>query len=583
MGKIKNIISMNWLTGPIFDKELRVSSRRKRNYVTRFIYIVILILFITLIWVQTVSRYYGSATYQASRMSRAGIEITTLIIWIQFCCTQLFTLVMLSTAIGDEIYNKTLGALMTTPINSFQIVMGKLLSKLLQIFLIICISLPILAVIRVFGGVQWGFIISSFFINITTVIFIGSLTIFFSIFSRKSYVVIIFTLLSMGAIFLLFPLAVGFLTDWTNDDAILKPLFYANPYVVLGANTEGMMSSRQWLSFSTAIHCVFMLTASAVVLTFVVTQVRKVALRQITGQAIFAKKPSKKNAKDFAGQKITDIPIGKIKKSPVLWRELRNSVFRRHKKLSIIFGSLLLLIIAIVYLVCASENGFRDNDTHKVFSCIYFALALLFTIVLPATCITTEKEARSWPILLATTLSSHQILWGKIIGVVKRISITWVLLFAHVGVFVFLNNIHWLALFMLGIISFGITALFTGSGLYFSSRFKKSTTAVIMNFVLGIILFAAIPFILYISLELSNSSDDLADTYCNSIPFVQVVMAIAHTTKYNSSTLIDRYWPSGELHAFDGLAVMVFFMFVNCILGMIMALIAKRNFRKRIF
>ncbi|MBP7052328.1 MAG: hypothetical protein KBE65_15045 [Phycisphaerae bacterium] len=36
---IVRVLSLAWLTGPIFDKELRVSSRRRRNYVLRFLYI----------------------------------------------------------------------------------------------------------------------------------------------------------------------------------------------------------------------------------------------------------------------------------------------------------------------------------------------------------------------------------------------------------------------------------------------------------------------------------------------------------------------------------------------------------------
>jgi len=34
-----------WLTGPIFDKELRVSSRRRRNLALRFSYILLLTAF----------------------------------------------------------------------------------------------------------------------------------------------------------------------------------------------------------------------------------------------------------------------------------------------------------------------------------------------------------------------------------------------------------------------------------------------------------------------------------------------------------------------------------------------------------
>ena len=147
---------LRWLTGPIFDKEMRVSSRRRRNYLLRFIYIGSFTFMVAVLWMDrvahtTVPGY--TSVYQVSRMAAVGQEIVTAILWFQFLTCQVIAIVMLSTSISDEIYKRTLGALMTTPIGSFQIVAGKLTSKLLQIVLLLAISLPMLAVVRVFGGV----------------------------------------------------------------------------------------------------------------------------------------------------------------------------------------------------------------------------------------------------------------------------------------------------------------------------------------------------------------------------------------------------------------------------------------------
>ena len=157
---IARFFSFFWLTGPVFDKELRVSSRQRRNYFLRFAYIFILMIILMLIWGR-VSYYRGSSVLQVSRLAQAGRNIVIYIVWFQFCAVQLIAVVMLSNSISDEIYHKTLGVLITTPITSTQIVIGKLLSKLLQIILLLAISLPLLAIIRIFGGVPWNFIISS--------------------------------------------------------------------------------------------------------------------------------------------------------------------------------------------------------------------------------------------------------------------------------------------------------------------------------------------------------------------------------------------------------------------------------------
>ena len=130
--------SFSWLTGPIFEKELRVSSRRKRNYFLRFAYLVLLTIFVMFTWIVTMKiGSSASQVYQVSRMSEAGKYITTTIVWFQFISIQCLAAVMLSTAINDEIYHRTLGLLMTTPTSSIQIVIGKLLSRLLQLVLLV--------------------------------------------------------------------------------------------------------------------------------------------------------------------------------------------------------------------------------------------------------------------------------------------------------------------------------------------------------------------------------------------------------------------------------------------------------------
>ena len=126
-----DFLGLSWLVGPIFGKELRVSSRRRRNYFLRFAYLSLLTAFVAFAWTITVnSRGPASQILKISRMSAVGVYITTTIIWFQFIAVQLVAAVMLSTAISDEIYHRTLGVLMTTPISSFQIVIGKLFSKL---------------------------------------------------------------------------------------------------------------------------------------------------------------------------------------------------------------------------------------------------------------------------------------------------------------------------------------------------------------------------------------------------------------------------------------------------------------------
>jgi ABC-type transport system involved in multi-copper enzyme maturation permease subunit len=210
------ILSLSWLTGPIFDKELRVSSRRKRNYLLRFAYIILLSIFILSVWFSIIGiRNSGSAVYISSRLSQAGRQVIIMIAWFQFIACQLIAVVMLSSSISDEIHAGTLGVLMTTPISSFQIVVGKLLSKLLQLILLLAISLPLLAIVRIFGGVSWDYVVSSVCITLTATLLAGALSFLLSIAYRHAYTVILVTM----AVYMLF---FGALTGLFNMLAVKR-------------------------------------------------------------------------------------------------------------------------------------------------------------------------------------------------------------------------------------------------------------------------------------------------------------------------------------------------------------------------
>ena len=187
-----------------------------------------------------------SSVYQVSRMASVGQAIITAVLWFQFLTSQVIAIVMLSTSISDEIYKRTLGTLMTTPIGSFQIVIGKLASRLLQIVLLLAISLPLLAVVRVFGGVPWGSLLCGLCVTLTAVVFVGSLSLFFSIFTRRAYAAIIEAILATGILFLVLPMIAAATIARTPNVAtqFRKVAAYVNPYIMIGFATESMVSAR---------------------------------------------------------------------------------------------------------------------------------------------------------------------------------------------------------------------------------------------------------------------------------------------------------------------------------------------------
>jgi len=590
---VAHFLSLSWLTGPIFNKELRVSSRRRRNYVLRFAYLALLTTFLVLVWLEEV-QYSGSSVYRISRMAKAGQTIVIFIVWFQFCATQIVAVVMLSTSVSDEIYNRTLGLLMTTPINSFQIVMGKLFSKLLQLILLLAIGLPLLAIVRVFGGVPWDYIVSSLCITLTAVIFVGSLSLFFSIFSRRAYVVIIVTILTLGVLFALLPFLAGMLWnaitgDWPGS-SLTAALFYHNPFGVLFFKTEMMMSPRMGGGmpfFFWPLHCGIMLAASAVVLSLSVSMVRKVALRQATGQLDVSSRKGrsrKKAVRDPANQQNPAVVPRRVTGPPVIWKELRFPLLGRRKIATFIGIFIGLSMLFITYWLCLEERILDDEETHILYAIIFMGLGMLFTIILPATSITAEKESHSWPLLLTTTIDDMQILFGKFVGILRRCLPVWCILFGHVILFTLAGFIHPIAIIQMGILVAWIVVFLSGTGLYFSSCFKRSTTAVIMNFALAAAIWTIVPLLLALITEITHNKDDFVEAYMDTNPFVHAVVIIDATANENPVKIGSYNWIGfRRTDVVESTSWMLICMTGYMLLAAFFAWRAKCRFRRNIF
>jgi ABC-type transport system involved in multi-copper enzyme maturation permease subunit len=591
------LLSSLRLTGPIFDKELRVSSRRRRNYVLRFAYIALLTAFLALVWIEAMGQS-GSAVYRISRMAEAGKYIIFYIVWFQYCATQFLAVILLSNSISDEIYHRTLGLLMTTPISSFQIVMGKLFSKLLQLVLLMAISLPLLAIVRVMGGVPWNYLISSLCITLTTVILVSSLSLFFSIFSRRTYIVIIVTIITLCAIFALLPLGLYAVWDITNstipEKSVFTAIFLPNPYCSMFINTIVMVEPRSAAAitfYSWPLHCGIILAASALLLFVSVVIVRKVALRQTTGQleGWGGKRRSRRAAKEAGtnGQ-VSAGAIRRVVGPPIIWKELRSPLFRHHKIRTCIFAFISLILLSGTYYLCVKARVLDDEGTHAAYAVIFLGVGMLFTIVLPATSITAEIESRSWPVLLVTPLNDKDILIGKLIGALRRCFPAWLLLFGHIIAFSLIGLIHPLAIVQTGILVTWIAIFLSGSGLYFSSRFKRTTTAVLMNFALVATIWAILPLLMGIVASINSpftrDAHELVEAYIDTNPFVHMGNIMIATAGGKSDKTGSYYWPGhGTLNAAKSTIWMSVCMVGYILIGFLFAWRAKCQFRRRIF
>lgn len=487
--KLYRALSAANLFGPIFGKELRVASRRFRNYFLRTFYVVVLTIVVTLVWFAIMQFSNPNTLYRTARMSEAAVQLLVTIGMFQFFALHLIAPVLTSTAISDEISHRTLGPLMMTPINALQIVTGKLFSRLLTMTLLVATSLPLLAIIRVFGGIEWHLILNIVALTLCSALFAAAVSLTFSVFHKRAYAAILMTYMTLAAIYVLIPLLLEAARNFRSQ----APGFFAyfNPFISLIQliqNAVSPLARGGYVGWSwPPYQCAMLLAATALLTILAAALVRRTSLRLASGEEPFRFRRKRRHAPAATHQARH---IRRVSGNPVLWRELRVPILPTKRKRTILV-CFVLIALALTYIATARELD--EEHAHVGYTVAFMIIGLVIAAVLSAANIPTEKESSSWDALLATALSPTQILTGKAFGALRRLTPLAALFLAHVGVFCLLGVIHPLAIPYTVLILAGPVIFLIGTGTYFGLRVKRTTTAVMLNLGLGIFLWILLP------------------------------------------------------------------------------------------
>ena len=191
-------------------KELRGRVRGRRAFVVLTFYLLFLGLFAWAwelvaerAYVQTAALQGGSAAFASSLV---GQEVFGALVLVETLLVVFLAPAFTSGAISLEREKQTLDMLTATPISSLAIVVGKLLSALAYVFLLIAASIPLTAIVFVFGGVAPDDVIRAYAVLIVTALGLGSMGLFISALMQRTQgatVVTFFTVLflTLGTMF----------------------------------------------------------------------------------------------------------------------------------------------------------------------------------------------------------------------------------------------------------------------------------------------------------------------------------------------------------------------------------------------
>ena len=488
-----------WWAGPVFRKELRVASRRRRNYLLRCAYVLLLMIYIAMVWISAVS-FARSGAMSRAQMQVAAYTITRGIVWFQFVGVQLVVLILMSTSISAEVYSRTLCVLMTTPLSSRQVVMNKFLSRLFQVLLLVAASLPLLALVRVLGGIAWSYLIMSLCVTAATAIFVGSVSLFFSVLCRRAHIGVLASVLSIGLVFVLVPVLLGMplRTLWMQPRklAAVNPYILLGHYPYLGAAVGRTAVTGMW---ETIVCCLLLLLGSGLLLACSALLVERVALHRAMGEPVLLDRLRQRRFRESARERgDTSRPrrIRRVVGPPMIWKELICTFSGRRKFAARMLLGIEVLLILIVFLFPAMVIRVPYEVLLRVYVWSFLGLAVLITMIVPASVMSAERESRAWPVLLLTPLTDREILLGKFVGVLRRCGAVWLLLLAFVAAFAYADFFHPLAIVQIAAVILALLSLLSATGFYFGLRLRRATEAVTANLVLaGLLWCVPLPFV----------------------------------------------------------------------------------------
>lgn len=498
------------LFGPVFDREIRVTSRRSSSFWVRALYTLGLAALATLVYFAVTVDIRFSNRGNASALQELQMFAPTLgafFVWFQFVIMSFVAATLTAGAICDERRKGSLASLLATPLTPAQIVLGKFSGRLVQLIILIAAGIPLLLAVRLFGGISPGFVLSATLLTVSTAFLHAAIALAASAKVRSST-----TAASSGfatGVFWCFaPMILTLILSIGSNGPRTFLLMPFSPYFSLGMETAASMgafnvpffSSHDWL-FAVGYN----IAGCILFLSLAIARLRKIA---VAGESELPAKKSKKQpaiqtdpgattsasggiARTASASTALSAPLS-VWDNPLAWRELRQRLFiRKWHPWAVSIAALLLL--AYIY----SEAGISESGVLFPVSAIILALFYFQSALIAANSIAGERESRSLEVLLTTPLTAKAIIRAKWLGAVRRVSPIAILYFAIViGFGILPGTFHWVLIPHLLCLALPPVLFLVATGVWLSVLARRSTVAATLNLGLGLIIWVAFPLVL---------------------------------------------------------------------------------------
>jgi ABC-2 type transport system permease protein len=501
------------LAHPLIVRELLVRLRGRASFTIAALYILILIGVATAFW-PSGDMMRGDMGFDLFKaLSAAVIALSSLVAG-----------VLSSTSIVSEREADTLDDLKVTLLSPAKVVLDKLISSIAFVMILIVAGMPAFGLCFMLGGVQseqlYAFIVLALF---TSVVW-GMTGLFCSSVFRKTYMSVLlflFVLIFISVLGYLLMVYVDYYinfakfnittNEWGTSVSFSRKLFlyaacvfsFASPLVQCTSGIEGLSGSGRFVPPFLALSITWIGQFSLFYILTLVFYRRPEKNKRKVKAIIENKQELERRRKRFPyylidpRRKKPPIPdLG----NPITHLEARTQLIGRTTSLLRKGYMLLVISFGAAWLLIIRES---DREENSIAIMIIWIILLLFTVPFSASAVSDERSRRTWDLLRTSSVSSAHIIKGKF-KICMRFALVAVVC-GMGGIWLYCMMYYWenssiysferhLAFMIAPVLIYISLRFFTALGVYLSTIFKKSISAILTTYVIGLVLYLGVPF-----------------------------------------------------------------------------------------
>jgi ABC-type transport system involved in multi-copper enzyme maturation permease subunit len=174
------------LLGPMFAKEMVEIARRKRYFLNRVLYGLVLLFTVFLVWDSYGWRFQMEGRASIHLMAELAQHLFHAVSGVQYGAVFVFVPLFLCGVIASEREERTLELLFTTHLTDAEIVLGKFGSRLAVFAFLVLFTLPIMSLVMLFGGVDPLTLWRNLACTLMAVLYAGAHAIYFSTVTKSA-------------------------------------------------------------------------------------------------------------------------------------------------------------------------------------------------------------------------------------------------------------------------------------------------------------------------------------------------------------------------------------------------------------